>query len=218
MRQIRNWYPFLEQSGLIAGDFGPGKADGTLTANVTHCQYYYPLGVPYGYKGLTFAASVSRVVSAAAANFPADAGSIEMLVRPTWNRNDGIGHYFWDTYGGNNRSFRLYKHTDDSTYLYTDLTYRGEFVYSFVAGTLYHIVLNWGTNELYINKVLVKNFSDGGLGNGASTLYIGDRNAYSNVSFSGNIYFFIARDVALTLAEITAFYNFWYNLYIEVAP
>ena len=213
MRQIRNWYQLLEGSGLLARDMGPGLESGTLSANVTWCPYYYPPGVPYSYKGVTIAASKSRIVSAAAAGFNPAEGSIEMLVKPTWNYNDGIPHQFWDTYGGANARFILRKVAGGNTELLTNTTSRGTFVYAWAANTLYHVVLNWGTNELYVNKSLVHTFTAGGLGPGATTLYIGDHASYANYAFSGNIYYFITRDVPLTQTEINEFYNFFVNQY-----
>jgi hypothetical protein len=201
----RGWY---NESTQTLGTYEPyGTATGT--AQLT-CGYTFP----YDQKGVIIAASQSRITSAAAAGFPSAAGSIEMLCRPSWNYNDGIGHFFWDTYGGSNRRFFLYKYTDNTTLLWTDNTSRGSFTFAWAAGTLYHIVLNWGTNQLYVNGVLVKDYTDGTLGLGSSTLYIGDQYTGSNYSFNGMIYYFIARDVALTLAEITAFNAFFQNLYI----
>lgn len=214
MRLIKYWYQLLEGSGLAAADSGPGQAVGTLTANVTWCPYYFPPGTPYGYKGVTIAASVSRISSAAAAGFNAAEGSIEMLVRPTWSNADGLNHFFWDTGGGSNQRFCLWKHSSNLTYLFTDETSRGSFTYAWTAGTLYHVVLNWGTNTLYINGVLQKTYSAGTLGAGASTLYIGDQRTGLTCSFSGNIYYFIARDVTLTPGEIATFKAFFENQYI----
>lgn len=213
MRLIRNWYPLLEQSGLTAIDMGPGSKYGTLSANVTRCPYYYPPGILYCYKGVTVAASVSRIVSAAAAGFNAAEGSIEMLVKPSWNYNDGIRHMFWDTYEGNNTPFRLFKNTDNLTYLQSNVITRGTINFTWAANTLYHIVLNWGANQLYINKVLEKTFDAGGLGAGAANLYIGDHYTSANSAFSGNIYYFIVRDVPLTQEEINLFYSFFVNQY-----
>lgn len=170
---------------------------------------------PFDYKGVLVGSTVSRISSAAAAGFPTDTGSIEMLVRPAWNNADGIKHFFWDTYGGNNKQFILLKDTDNKTYLYTNTTSRGSFTYTWTAGTLYHVLLNWGTNTLYINNVLVKTYTTGTLGTGANTLYIGDAKSGANSSFNGVIYYFIVRDVALTLAEITAFNAFFQKLYLS---
>lgn len=213
MRQIRNWYQLLEQSGLTALDLGPGDKPGTLSANVTRCPYYYPPGIPYGYKGVTITASQSRIVSPAAAFFNAAQGSIEMLVKPSWNYNDGLDHFFFDTYEGSNLRLRLNKGTDNKTYLFTGEVERGNVTYPWTANVLYHIVLNWGINKLYINKVLEKTFNSGGLGAGSYNLYIGDACTGVNHAFSGNIYYFIVRDIPLTLAEITTFYNFFVNQY-----
>jgi hypothetical protein len=152
--------------------------------------------------GVTIAASVSRIVSAAAAGFNAAEGSIEMLVKPSWNYNDGVEHFFWTTYQGNNRRFLLRKRVENVTEIYTDSTSRGSFTFQWTANTLYHVVLNWGTNKLYIDKAMVKDFSDGGLGIGANNLYIGDDYAGANASFSGNIYYFCVRNRALSAAEI----------------
>jgi hypothetical protein len=214
MRLIRNWYPFLEGAGLTAGDLGPGLAYGTLTANVTWCPYYFPPGIFYGYKGVTLPLAASNIHSAAALGFNPDAGSIEMLVKPTWNFDDGIEHFLLDCYGGNNKRMYLEKDSDGLTKLATGGTSRGSFSFALVANTIYHIVLNWGTNALYINKVLVHTFTAGGLGLGSTNLYIGGNWSGTGVSFSGNIYYFIVRDIALTLAEITTFYNFFVNQYL----
>ena len=184
---------------------GTATGTGSMTSTVT---------MPYDQKGVVIASSVSRIVTPAAAAFPAAAGSIEMLVRPFWNNADSIYHYFFTTYGGNNRAFRLAKYNDNLTYVLTDSTSRGSFTFAWTAHQLYHIVLNWGTNELFINNALVKNYTDGGLGTGASTLYIGDHDGAASRAFNGIIYYFIARDVALTLAEITAFNAFFQKLYI----
>lgn len=213
MRQIRNYYPLLEQSGLVAIDIGPGNKYGTLTANVTRLAYYNPPGVFQGYKGVTIAASVSRIVSAAAAGFIAAAGSIEMLVKPSWNYNDNISHFFWSTYQGSNAEFDLIKLSNNLTYLAVNGGYVGSFTYAWVANTIYHIVLNWGTNKLYINKTLAYTFTAGGLGAGATNLYIGDKYSGANLAFSGNIYYFIVRDVPLTQAEINLFYTYFMNMY-----
>jgi hypothetical protein len=214
MRQIRNWYPLLEGTGLNARDMGPGNKPGTLTANVTWCPYYYPPGIPYDYKGVIIGASESRIVSGAAASFNATEGSIEMLVKPSWNNADGVAHVFWDTYGGNNKRFCLFKQSDNFTWLWMNASLYGPFSSSWVANTLYHIVFNWGANQLYINKVLSHTFNPNTLGLGATDLYIGDRYTLANYGFSGNIYYFIVRDVPLTLAEITTFYDFFVNQYI----
>jgi hypothetical protein len=214
MKQIQNWYQLLEGTGLAAADSGPGQAVGTLTANVTWCPYYYPPGIPYGFKGVTIGPTLSHISSAAAAGFHWTEGSIEMLVKPSWNNNDGIAHFLWTTTGGAGKIFRLQKYTDAQTYLTTDSLARGGFSYPWTAGTVYHVVLNWGTNQLYINGVLVKDYTDGNLGGGASTLYIGDHQSSPNCAFSGDIYYFIVRDVPLTAAEIAAFRAFFEKQYI----
>jgi hypothetical protein len=221
------WYGSSDSYWLISPTLGTPGSDYWNNADSSPLGTFYPAGsntgnplvtglysAPFDYKGVVVGSSVSRITSAAAAGFPTDAGSIEMLVRPYWNNADGIKHYLWDTYGGNNRQFILLKDTDNKTYLYTNTTSHGSFTFAWTAHTLYHVVLNWGTNTLYINKVLVKTYTAGGLGTGANTLYIADAKSGINSSFNGIIYYFIARDVALTLAEITEFYNFFTPLYI----
>jgi len=184
-----------------------GTATGAATMTPHHTM-------PYDLKGVTILSSASRISTPAAAGFPAAAGSIEMLVRPSWNNVDGASHFFWDTWGGSNRRFLFYKSSGNVTYLYTDNTSRGYFTFPWVAHQLYHVVLNWGTNTLYINGSLANNFTDGGLGLGASTLYIADHYTSANNSFSGFIYYFIARDLALTPDEIATFNAFFQKLYI----
>lgn len=301
MRQIRNWYKLLEQSDLVANDSGPGVAQGTLSANVTHVPYYGPpestitisgplspdatglylcsgeyngfpywfhagwyifsdaalspvwwisetLGsasaayweldatspigeytpqgtasgtatatspytIPNGYKGTRHLATTSKITSLAATGFPSAEGSIELMFRPRWNHSDGLYHYLWSTYGGSNRNFALGKVNTNHTSLITDNTSRGAFTFAWQAERLYHIVLNWGLNQLYINKTLVYDFTNGTLGSGSTTLYIGDLWSVANYACDGDILYFIARDTPLTLAEITTFYNFFTKLY-----
>jgi hypothetical protein len=194
-KNIRNFYPFLEGAGLHAFDMGPTLKKGLLTANVTWLA-----------KGVTIAAAASRIASAAMGGFNLVEGSIEMLVKPSWNNADNAYHFLWDSYGGSNRRFLLVKTSANLTEVYTDDTSRGSFTFAWTAGTTYHIVLNYGTNALYINKVLVKTYSAGTLGLGASTLYIGDCYAAGTYAFKGDIYYFIARDTPLTQAQIDAQY------------
>jgi hypothetical protein len=214
MRLIRNWYPLLEGSGLAAYDLGPGQAVGTLTASITWAPFYHPPGTPYGYKGVIIATSYSVIYSAAAAGFNGVSGSIEMLVKPSWDYTDGATHFLWNTYGGAGKYFRLLKFLDGQTYLSTNSLSRGSFTYPWAAGTVYHVVLNWGTNQLFINGVLAYDYSDGTLGSGAATFCIGDAATLPNSSFSGTIYYCIVRDVALTLAEIATFKAFFLKQYI----
>lgn len=199
------WY---RDNASPIGTFTPqGSASGTPTVSGNYSD-------PFDFKGVLLGSTVSRITSAAATGFPTNAGSIEMLVRPRWNNADGLRHILWDTYGGNNRRFTFHKYSDNLTTLSTDSTARGTFSFPWTAHQLYHVVLNWGTNQLYINNALVKTYTAGGLGTGATTLYIGDRYTTSDYSFTGIVYYFIVRDVALTLAEITAFNAFFQNLYI----
>jgi hypothetical protein len=214
MRLIRNWYQLLEGSGLVASDSGPGQAVGTLTTNITWAPFYHPPGTLYCYKGVVIGTSYSVITSAAAAGFNGTEGSVEMLVKPSWNHTDGAVHYLWNTYGGAGKYFRLFKYTDNRTYLTTNSLTRGGFEFPWVAGTVYHVVLNWGTNQLFINGVLANDFSDGTLGAGATTFCIGDAATISNSSFSGTIYYCIVRDVPLTLAEIAIFRAMFLKQYI----
>lgn len=221
------WFSYSGNSWLISQVLGVQGALGWLAWSTvitgTYIHYGTATGdadvasdyiIPYDQKGVIIAASVSRISSAAAAGFPAAGGSIEMLVRPTWAYTDAQSHFFWSTYGGANQTFYLIKNTASATILYTAGSYRGTFSYPWAAHQLYHVVLNWGTNQLYINGSLAYTFTAGGLGSGSSTLYIGDRYTTASYSFSGIIYYFIARDVTLTAAKIAAFNAFFQNLYI----
>jgi hypothetical protein len=214
MRLIRNWYQLLEGSGLVASDSGPGQAVGTLTTNITWAPFYHPPGTLYCYKGVVIGTSYSLVGSAAAAGFNGTEGSVEMLVKPSWNHTDGVVHYFWNTWGGPSKYFRLFKYMDNRTYLTTNSLTRGSFEFSWVAGTVYHVVLNWGTNQLFINGVLAYDFSDGTLGSGCTNLCIGCIGSVANCSFAGTIYYFIVRDVPLTLSEIATFKASFLKQYI----
>jgi len=214
MQKIRNLYLLLEQSGLTAIDRGPGAAHGTLSANVSHLVYENPPGTVQGYKGVIIAASLSRIVSTAAAGFNTTEGSIEMLVKPSWNYDDGICHFFFDTYEGANKRFSLFKWTDGTTRVRVQDTDCGNFTYTWAANTTYHVVVNWGANQLYINKVLEHTFTPMSLGAGAANLYIGDYHNQVNYAFNGNIYYFITRDVPLSLDEIVEYYNFFTNQYV----
>lgn len=189
------------------GSYEPQDAAiGTATASS-------PLTMPNGYKGVTFAASASRIVTPAAAGFPSASGSIETLVRPSWPYTDGLAHILWDTYDGNSKRFCLRKNADNTTELLTNTESRGTFTFPWATSSLYHIVLNWGTNVLYINGTAVKDFTDGTLGIGASNLYIGDRYALANNSWKGQMFYFIVRDAVLTAAEIAEFRSLFSKLY-----
>jgi hypothetical protein len=200
-------YWYAQGSPTITGNYTPNTYTGTP---VVTSQYT----VPYDQKGVVITSSLSRILTPAAAGFNSASGSIEMLVSPYWNNADSTNHTLWSTAGGQGKQFILIKASDNKTYLYTQTISRGSFTYAWTEGQLYHIVLNWGTNALYINKILEKTFTAADLGLGASTLYIGDYITTANYAFNGIIYYLIARDVPLTLAEITTFYNFFTNLYI----
>lgn len=132
---------------------------------------------------------------------PADAGTVECYVRPKWNYDDGLEHHLFYTLGGNGKLFSLFKHNNNDTYLYTNTTYRGNFTYQWQANKSYHIVLVWGTNQLYINGAYVKNYSDGGLGAGADDLYVASR-AYTSYCWNGYIEWFRIYNRALSLSEM----------------
>jgi hypothetical protein len=221
------WFQYSGNSWLISDVLGDQGARGWLAWSTVITGTYAPYGtatgdavvtcdytIPYDQKGVITTATASRIITPAAAGFPANAGSIEMLVRPYWTYTDGLVHFFWDTYGGNNRRFLLAKQAGNNTELFTDSTSRGSVTFAWTAHTLYHVVLNWGTNTLYINNTLVKTYTPATLGTGASTLYIGDHYTTAARAFNGIIYYFIARDVALTLAELTTFNAFFQTQYI----
>ncbi|MBE3101472.1 MAG: hypothetical protein IMZ47_04285 [Firmicutes bacterium] len=206
--QIQTGHPLARG---IAGCWLMNEGSGSYIYDSSGNGYIGTLGTgatspTWSSNGLSFGANQSRIVTPAAAGFNSDSGSIEMLVRPAWNYDDGLYHFLWDTYGGNNCSFYIQKHPANYTSLFTDSTLRQNFTFHWAAGTVYHVVLNWGTNQLYINGVLEKTYEAGGLGNGSSTLYIGDRHASANYAFSGNIYYFIVRDVPLKQVEINQLY------------
>lgn len=217
------WWSFVDQEWDISPTLGSQSPSfwyndvsflGSFLPQAPYTGYGLLTGIVYeSKKGVQFPSTLSRIVSSAAAGFPPAAGSIEMLVRPSWNWNDGLNHVFWDTYGGSNRRFLFWKAATNLTGLSTDNISRGTFSFAWTSDTLYHVVLNYGVNRLYINKSLAYDFSDGGLGLGSSTLYIGDRYSDPLYSFNGLVYYFLARDVALSLAEISVFYDFFVNQY-----
>jgi hypothetical protein len=167
--------------------------------------------------GISFGASSSRIASPAAAKFNAAEGSIEMLVRPAWSYDDGNVHYFWNASTTSIRRFLLRKNANNTTELFTNNTSKGTFTFAWASNTLYHIVLNWGTNELYINKVLKHTFTAGGLGILPLTLYIGDHNILTDVAFNGIIYYFRAWNRALTDAKIAWLYREPYAMFEGVS-
>lgn len=188
------------------GDYAPGgTATGTGTiSTVSHTDH----------KGVTLALAPAGISSAAAGGLNPATGSFEMLIRPTWHYTDALIHYFWDTYGGSNTRFRLYKDTDGTTILFVNSTYKGAFTFPWATYTLYHIVFNWPAGTFYVNNVLVKTFSTGTLGTPATNLFIGSFYSSSFYPMSGTIYYFITRDVPLTAAEIAQFKAFFQNQYI----
>jgi hypothetical protein len=221
------WRHIGDAAWVLSESLGVYGADGWLNESTGPDESYIAYGaatgiaygtldepIPYDYKGVIIGASESRIVSAAAAGFPAAAGSIEMLIRPTWNNADGLTHTFFDTYGGNNKVFSLVKGSDNLTKLTTNSTARGTTTFAWTAHETYHVVVNWGVNELWINGTLAHDFTDGGLGTGATTLYIGDRHTTANNAISASVYYFIARDVALTASEIATFKAFFEDQYL----
>jgi hypothetical protein len=193
-----------ENGGNKVFDLSDNRNTGSLT-NVT----WTPGGV-------AIAASVSRIVSAAS-GFNASEGSIEMLVKPAWSYDDGLAHYFWQATITAFRKFTLRKNANNTTELFTNNTSRGTFTFAWAANTLYHVVLNWGTNTLYINKVLEYTFTAGGLGTLPPTLYIGDAYAGANLAFSGNIYYFCVRNRALSATEIAWLYREPFAMFEQVS-
>lgn len=202
MFALHSFLRLLEGTGPTAFDMHTNHLDGTRAGNTT----WQP-------KGILFGASIARIITPAALTFPAASGSIEMLVKPYWNNADGLNHFLWDTYGGNNQRFCLYKSGANTTVLLTNTIDRGNFVFSWVASTIYHIVLNWGLNTLYIDKILVKDYNDGGLGTGASTLYIADKYTGGACAFYGIVYYCITRTAPLTEAQIATQYSLMKKFY-----
>lgn len=201
----RGWLSFGDDITQLYGPYGTATGNADVTC---------PYTLPYDQKGVTLGLAPAGISSAAAGGLNIATGSFEMLIRPNWTYTDGLYHYFWDTYDGTNTRFRLYKNTDNTTILYINSTYKGVFTFAWTAHTLYHIVFNWPASTLYVNNVLVKTFTTGTLGDVASNLFIGSFYLLGYYPMTGDILYFITRDVPLTVAEITAFNAFFQNLYI----
>jgi hypothetical protein len=144
--------------------------------------------------------------------FNQSAGTVEIWLRPNWDYDDGSNHYFWDTYGGNNKRFLLYKASDGDTDIYTGGTLRGSHRYEYEAGQWYQVVLVWGANLLYINGNLVNNYTDGDLGTGADDLYIGSRYSSSS-ALDGYVELFRVWNRALSESEIKSLYRDPYQMF-----
>jgi len=196
MRGLIAYYPFCELAGLVAHDMTPNANHGTLSGDVTWAK-----------PGVNIGPSQDRILSAASTIFPIEAGSIEILCRPSWSYDDGASHYFWDCYPPAAARFYLNKQYTNVTILGIQNSDRGSFVYPWVANFLYHIVVNWPENKLYINGSLAYDYNDENLGQVADQLIIGDAYSFYNFSFSGKMYYFRVRNLNLTEAEILYFYN-----------
>jgi hypothetical protein len=151
--------------------------------------------------------SESRVTSPVGAVLATNAGTICMWVKPNWAYAGADQHYFWDTYGGNNARFIFFKNNVGVTDLRTATTARGTAAIAWPQSVWTHVTVVWGDNLCYTNGVLANNFTDGGLGLGASTLYIGDRYTTASLAFDGAIDDVLIFNRALTQSEITQLYN-----------
>ncbi len=162
----------------------------------------------YG-SAVAIGASEDRILCAGAAKlFNATSGTIEFLVRPNWNHDDGdTYHYFFDTFGGNNKRFTLLKNRSGSgkfneTLLWTNSVIVGNFLYAWQSGVTYHVALVWGENKLYINGILANDYADSNLGVGANDLYIGDRYTSTPRGLDGTVEWFRVWNRALPASKI----------------
>lgn len=127
-------------------------------------------------------------------------GAIEILFIPNWNHNDNITHYL---FGTDDNATQIVKANNNDLYVYNNGSNRGSFTYSFQAGKLYHLFLNYPSNKLYINGIMEYDYTDGDLGSIGANLYLGDRNWGANNSLDGKILLFKTYNRNLTTSEIT---------------
>lgn len=203
-RGLAGCWLFNEADGDIACDLSGNGHSGTKYGDVIWKADIYGSALDFGH-------DVDRVICAGAAKIlNPDEGTIEMLVRPHFDlAGAATYYYFFDTYGGSNSRFLLNVDIySDLLTLYTDTVNRGNFDISgfWTAETLYHIVLVWGTNKLYINGELVHTYDPGGLGDGADNLYIGDRYTTGSRAFDGKISYCRIWNRALMSSEISKLY------------
>ena len=163
----------------------------------------------YGPTVLIGSSQDNILCSGAAKLFNPTEGTIELFVKPNWNYDDGVHHFLFSTLGGNGKLFSLYKRTDSTTRLTTDSTVRGNVTFDeWATGQYYHVFLVWGINKLYINNILVYDYTDGGLGDGADNLRIGDHpTPNTNQAWNGDIEWVRVWNHALSPSEIALLYQ-----------
>jgi len=152
--------------------------------------------------------SESAVLSAVAADMNLTAGTICFWAKPNWDNTDSDIHIFFDTYGGSNRrTLLMYYGISLTQIFYTDTVNRGGFSQTIIADEWFFMTIVYGTNEMYINGELVNDYTDGDLGDGASTLYIGDRYTNGDSACYSAIDDFMIFTNVLTTAEIKTVYE-----------
>ena len=163
-----------------------------------------------GVNGQAFAigASESAVLSASAAGMSTTSGTICFWIMPNWINTDGETHYFAEAFGTGARQLLFFKGSTSVTAIYTDSTSRGSSSLSVWDDSWVFVTLIIGDNLLYVDGVLVADFSDGVFGAGSETLAIGDRQSGAGNSADSAIDDFMIFTNVLSTAEITQIYNY----------
>lgn len=186
-------FPMWECGGNVIYDYSKYGTNGTASGDVSWYGNYINIG-----------ADVDRITSSFL-NVSASTGTIILGFIPDWNDGDARNHVLFDTYGGNNKRIVFYESGASNLNLYTNTISRGSTTYSWVANTKYNIAITWPTNILYINGSQHYNYSDGNLGNSASTLYIGDAYTASDFGSDGKFMYLYIFNEALTSSQIALF-------------
>ncbi len=167
--------------------------------------------------GVLLGASQDRIIIPITSRINNAFGMVAFSFTPNWNYNDGNVHYIFDTYGGANERFILWKNTNDTLDLYTQTVSRGTIVYTFEANKKYSIVVTWPDNKVYINGIESLDGTDADLGNGSSTLYLGDRYIAANQSLDGTFHYFYLFNTIGTLQEIEQLHIDPYQMWPDYA-
>ena len=140
-----------EGSGNIVQDLSGNGNTGTFVNTPTW------VAGKYG-QAIELSSGTTDRIEVSTSRFNLSAGAIECRFRCGLNYDDGLTHDLFDT--SVNNDLLIWKHSNNTTYLYTDGTHRGNAVYPWASGVDYHVVLNWPSNELWINGVLAINGVD----------------------------------------------------------
>ena len=130
--------PLWERTGSIAYNYGNSNQHGVLSNAL------------FSSAGVSIGSSASRIV-VPTAGLSTSKGSLFFTCTPNWSQYDNVIHYLFDSYGGANERFLIYKSNstaNNETLLFSQTIPRGAISYGFAAQRDYSFTVVYGTNKL----------------------------------------------------------------------